>query len=65
MTASLDPFGSMFETVSALTQRIKDALEADFADVALHGEITNLARPKSGHVYFSLRDQAASIRAVM
>jgi len=65
LTASVDPFGSMFETVSSLTQRIKDTLEADFADVALHGEITNLARPKSGHVYFSLRDQAASIRAVM
>ncbi|MGO8903312.1 MAG: exodeoxyribonuclease VII large subunit [Isosphaeraceae bacterium] len=60
-----DPLGTRFETVSSLTQRIKDTLEADFADVALHGEITNLARPKSGHVYFSLRDQAASIRAVM
>ena len=60
-----DPLGTWFETVSSLTQRIKDTLEADFADVALHGEITNLARPKSGHVYFSLRDQAASIRAVM
>lgn len=61
----IDPLGTLFETVSSLTQRIKDTLEADFADVALHGEITNLARPKSGHVYFSLRDQAASIRAVM
>jgi exodeoxyribonuclease VII large subunit len=60
-----DPLGTMFETVSALTQRIKETLEADFSDVALHGEITNLARPKSGHVYFSLRDQSASIRAVM
>ncbi|MGO9810980.1 MAG: exodeoxyribonuclease VII large subunit [Isosphaeraceae bacterium] len=60
-----DPLGTRFETVSSLTQRIKDTLEADFADVALHGEITNLARPKSGHVYFSLRDQTASIRAVM
>src|SRR5271165_5699246 len=65
LTASVDPFGSMFETVSSLTQRIKDTLEADFADVALHGEITNLARPKSGHVYFSLRDPLASLRAVM
>jgi exodeoxyribonuclease VII large subunit len=60
-----DPLGTLFETVSSLTQRIKDTLEADFADVALRGEITNLARPKSGHVYLSLRDQAASIRAVM
>ncbi len=60
-----DPFASMFETVSALTQRIKDALETDFTEIALHGEITNLARPKSGHLYFSLRDQSAAIRGVM
>jgi exodeoxyribonuclease VII large subunit len=60
-----DPFGMMFESVSSLTERIKDSLEADFAEVALHGEITNLARPRSGHVYFSLRDAAASIRGVM
>ncbi len=60
-----DPLGILFESVSSLTERIKDTLEEDFADVALHGEITNLARPKSGHIYFSLRDQAASIRAVM
>ena len=60
-----DPLGTLFETVSSLTERIKDTLEADFADVAVHGEITNLARPKSGHVYFSLRDQTASLRAVM
>jgi exodeoxyribonuclease VII large subunit len=54
-----------FESVSSLTERIKDSLELDFADVALHGEITNLARPRSGHIYFSLRDAAASIRGVM
>ncbi len=60
-----DPLGILFESVSSLTERIKDTLEAAFADVALHGEITNLARPKSGHIYFSLRDQTASIRAVM
>jgi exodeoxyribonuclease VII large subunit len=60
-----DPYGMMFESVSSLTERIKDSLESDFAEVALHGEITNLARPRSGHIYFSLRDSAASIRGVM
>lgn len=60
-----DPFGLMFETVSSLTERIKDHLESDFAEVALRGEITNLARPRSGHIYFSLRDSTASIRGVM
>ena len=33
--------------------------------MALQGEITNLARPRSGHIYFSLTDSAASIRGVM
>ncbi len=65
LTASLSPFGSMFESVSSLTERIKGTLETDFAGIAVHGEITNLARPKSGHLYFSLRDSAASLRAVM
>jgi exodeoxyribonuclease VII large subunit len=60
-----DPLGMMFETVSSLTERIKDTLEADFAEVALQGEIANLARPRSGHIYFSLRDHTASIRGVM
>jgi len=65
LTASLNPFGSIFESVSSLTERIKGTLETDFAGIAVHGEITNLARPKSGHLYFSLRDSTASLRAVM
>ena len=60
-----DLLGARFETVSGLTERIKGTLEADFSSVAVNGEIVNLARPKSGHLYFSLRDNAASIRGVM
>jgi exodeoxyribonuclease VII large subunit len=60
-----DPFGPMFESISELTERIKRSLEADFAEVALHGEVSNLARPRSGHIYFTLKDDSASIRAVM
>ncbi len=60
-----DPFGPMFESISELTERIKRSLEADFAEVALHGEVSNVARPRSGHIYFTLKDDSASIRAVM
>jgi exodeoxyribonuclease VII large subunit len=60
-----DPFGMAFESVSELTARIKGALASQFGEVALHGEVSNVARPKSGHVYFTLRDDAASIRAVI
>jgi exodeoxyribonuclease VII large subunit len=60
-----DPFGLMFQSVSELTARIKQTLEADFAEVALKGEVSNVARPRSGHVYFTLKDDLASIRAVL
>ena len=60
-----DPFGMVFESVSELTARIKDSLRSRFGDVALHGEVSNVARPKSGHIYFTIRDDAASIRAVI
>jgi exodeoxyribonuclease VII large subunit len=60
-----DPFGLVFESVSELTARIKESLKRNFGEVALHGEVSNVARPKSGHVYFTLKDEAASIRAVV
>jgi len=63
--AAEDPFGPIFESVSELTERIKRSLEGDFPDVALRGEVSNLARPRSGHVYLTLKDDSASIRAVM
>ena len=64
-TQDEDPLASFFESVSELTERIKRSLETDFAEVALHGEVSNVTRPRSGHVYFTLRDDSASIRAVL
>jgi exodeoxyribonuclease VII large subunit len=52
-------------TVSQLTAQIKLALEGDFPDVWVAGEISNLSRPQSGHSYFTLKDDQAQIRAVM
>ena len=60
-----DPFAPMFLSVGELTERIKRSLENDFSEVALHGEVSNVTRPRSGHVYFTLKDDSASIRAVM
>lgn len=54
-----------FLTVSELTARVKATLERGFAEVALRGEVSNLARPRSGHVYLSLKDDAAQVRAVI
>jgi exodeoxyribonuclease VII large subunit len=60
-----DPGDDGFWTVSALTGQIKAALELEFGTVGLVGEISNLSRPRSGHLYFHLKDEGASIRAVM
>lgn len=59
------PDGSGFCTVSELTAQIRATLEMEFSEVALRAEVSNLSRPRSGHLYFVLKDDGASIRAVM
>jgi exodeoxyribonuclease VII large subunit len=54
-------------TVSSLTRYIRDRLESDISlqDLWVLGEISNLSRPGSGHIYFTLKDAGASLRSVM
>jgi exodeoxyribonuclease VII large subunit len=52
-------------TVSELTERIQGVLETEFVDVWVEGEVSNLKLAGSGHWYFSLKDEAAQIRAVV
>lgn len=54
-------------TVSQLTFRIRKLLEdnPELQDVWAEGEISNLSRPASGHIYFTLKDKNASLRCVM
>lgn len=51
-------------SVTELTRRLKDTLESGFADVWVQGELTNLRIPSSGHMYFTLKDAGAQVRAV-
>ena len=51
--------------VSALNALVRETLECGFRGVQVIGEISNLVRPASGHLYFSLKDQKAQVRAVM
>jgi exodeoxyribonuclease VII large subunit len=60
-----DPSRPMLCTVSELTAQIKLVLEEGFAEVAVRAEVSNLARPRSGHIYLSLKDESAQIRAVL
>ena len=50
-------------TVSQLNRRAKSLLEAGIAKLWVEGEISNMARPASGHIYFSLKDEKAQVRA--
>ena len=52
-------------SVSELTSRIKELLENNFFDVYVTGEISNLSKPISGHIYFTLKDENSSIRCVL
>lgn len=48
-------------TVSQLTQAIKNTLEPHFRGIYVRGEISNLKRHSSGHIYFSLKDKDSQI----
>ena len=52
-------------TVSQLTTEIRTLLEGKFEHLWVEGEISNLRLPSSGHLYFTLKDEAAQARAVM
>ncbi|MHC1752449.1 exodeoxyribonuclease VII large subunit [Humidesulfovibrio sp.] len=50
--------------VSDLTRALKDVLEAEFPFVWVRGQVTNLSRPASGHLYFTLSDAEAQLSVV-
>jgi exodeoxyribonuclease VII large subunit len=52
-------------TVSALNQAVSRLLERSFPLAWIAGEISNFTRAASGHWYFTLKDDAAQVRAVM
>jgi exodeoxyribonuclease VII large subunit len=60
-------FSAQQWTVSRLTVYIRNLIESDIAlqDVTVTGEISNLSRPASGHIYFTLKDANSSLKCVM
>lgn len=52
-------------TVSELTARIRDAIENTFGTVWVEAEISNCKVWNTGHMYFTLKDSSAQVRAVM
>ena len=54
-------------TVASLTAYIREMFEVDFRlqDVRVSGELSNFSQARSGHVYFTIKDQQAQLRCVM
>ena len=52
-------------TVGELNRSAKYLLEDAFTNIAVIGEISNISRPSSGHIYFTLKDEDGAIGCAM
>lgn len=52
-------------TVSSLTYEIKNIFETNFKSIKVKGEVSNLKRQQSGHIYFTLKDKSSSIAVAL
>lgn len=52
-------------SVSKLTQEIKSLLEGNFLDIKVEGEVSNASTSRSGHTYFTLKDEDAQLSCVI
>ena len=65
-SSAADPEGGRdIYTVSRLTGEARGLLEREFGTIWIEGELSNFARPHSGHWYFSLKDESAQVRSAM
>ncbi|WP_163558019.1 exodeoxyribonuclease VII large subunit [Halomonas sp. NO4] len=52
-------------SVSDVNRRARQALERDFDELWVEGELSGVSRPRSGHVYFTLKDDRAQLRCAL
>ena len=52
-------------TVSELNREVRQLIERGFPLIHVEGELSNVARPSSGHLYFTLKDRNAQVRCAM
>ncbi|MEX0952072.1 MAG: exodeoxyribonuclease VII large subunit, partial [Gammaproteobacteria bacterium] len=60
-----DPGQRRIFSVAELNRTARALLEGEFPSIWVEGEISNLARPASGHLYFSLKDSKAQVRCAL
>jgi exodeoxyribonuclease VII large subunit len=65
--AQLPMFKPLSWSVTELTGYLRELLEGDdlLQDLWVRGEVSNVNRPGSGHLYFTIKDAGASLRCVM
>lgn len=61
----MDPDNRDIYTISRLNAEVRAVLEGSFPLLWVAGEISNLAAPSSGHLYFSLKDDHAQVRCAL
>ena len=52
-------------TVSELNREVRLLIERGFPLIWVEGELSNVSRPASGHLYFTLKDRDAQVRCAM
>lgn len=52
-------------SVSQLTAAIQGTLQGEFGSIGVSGEVSEVSRPHSGHLYFTLKDDGAQIKAIL
>ena len=65
MTKLLPPEDVKALSVTEVTSQVRTLLEKHFKSVWVEGEISNVARPSSGHLYLTLKDADSQLRSVL
>jgi exodeoxyribonuclease VII large subunit len=65
MSPPFPPAGIKVLTIGELTRSIKGLLEEGYSSVWVEGEVSNLAKPTSGHQYLTLKDDEAPLSAML
>jgi exodeoxyribonuclease VII large subunit len=68
LTDLIDPDAAPERTLwtpSSLNRQVRERLETEFPSLWIEGELSNVSRPASGHLYFTLKDAKAQVRCAM
>jgi exodeoxyribonuclease VII large subunit len=65
MNAPFVPAGVKVLSVGELTRQVKQVIDGGFPNVWVSGEVSNLRRPSSGHLYLKLKDSEAILNTVI